>query len=199
MNWNFTFPLLITPFKTLDNKHWKERYYQDYFTVDSMLAIKKGATLVNIHQGNKYNPFINYPFLTLDKLKTAQNMAKNHDMRLKVYYTVRELSVYTSEFWALRQLNDEIFSPSGPIKISKGNNQDGTSYLSVNGHPWLNDHLRTNYVRRWHTPLKEGPVDWDFAISTQHLSRWHNYYIEGLHWLCENVGIKRIVSRWDWL
>jgi len=64
----FHFALMISPFKTLDDKHWKERYYQDYFTIDSSMAIKNGATIMNIHQGNEYNPNSNYPFLANDKL-----------------------------------------------------------------------------------------------------------------------------------
>jgi hypothetical protein len=28
------------------------------------------------------------------------------------------------------------------------------------------------------------------AIRTQGLSRWHNYYLEGLHWLVKHEGIR---------
>ena len=184
----FHFALLISPFKTLDDKHWKERYYQNYFTIDSNVAIKKGATVMNIHQGNMYNPNINYPFLANDKLKPLVDIAKRHNIRVKLYYTVRELTVYTCELWALRQLDNEIFTSSGKIKLA--DTLFGGSYSSTSGHPWLFEHLRTNYSVRWHTPPSQGRDDWDFAIGTQYLSRWHNYYIEGLHWLTENIGIR---------
>jgi len=183
----FHFALLITPFKILDDKHWKERYYQDYFTIDSNVPIKKGATVMNIHQGNKYNPNINYPFLANDKLKPLVEIAKKHNIRVKLYYTVRELTAYTCELWALRQLDSEIFTPSGEKKLA--DTSDGSRYSSVSGHPWLFEHLRKNYNPAWHTRPAEGR-DWDFAISTQYLSRWHNYYIEGLHWLSKNIGTR---------
>jgi hypothetical protein len=187
----FHFALLISPFKTLDDKHWKERYYQDYFKIDSSYAIKNGATVMNIHQGNKYNPNINYPFLANDKLKPLVDIAKKHDMRVKLYYTVRELTTYTCELWALRQLDNEIFTPSGEIKLADTHEKgaDRSGYSSTSGHPWLFEHLRTNYNPAWHTLPVEGR-DWDFAIGTQYLSRWHNYYIEGLHWLSKNLGTR---------
>ncbi len=183
----YHFALLITPFKALDNKHWEERYYQDYFKIDSGVAIKKGATVMNIHQGNKYNPNINYPFLANDKLKALIDNVKKHNIRVKLYYTVRELTAYTYELWALRQLDNEIFTPSG--KKILADTIEGSRYSSVRGHPWLFEHLRSNYNPAWHTLPVEGR-DWDFAISTQYLSRWHNYYIEGLHWLSKYLGIK---------
>lgn len=207
----FHFALLISPFKTMDDKHWKERYYQDYFSIDSTVAIKKGATIMNIHQGNKYNPNINYPFISNDTLKNLVDVVKKHNIRVKLYYTVRELSVFAQELWALRQLDNEIFSPSGEIKLSDTKTGSirlpdqpdqlpfgeikvsdsivSRQYLSTKGHPWLYEHLRTNYVPEWHTHPTEG-TDWDFAIATQYLSRWHNYYIEGLNWLSKNVGIR---------
>ena len=183
----FHFALMITPFKTLDNRHWKERYYQDYFTIDSSLAIIKGATIMNIHQGNKYNPYINYPFLATSKLKPFVDNVKKHNIRVKLYYTVRELSVYLPELWALRQLDNEIFTASGIKELS--DTIPGSRYSLIDGHPWLFEHLRTNYNPAWHT-LPSEDRDWDFAIGTQYLSRWHNYYIEGLHWLAENIGIR---------
>jgi hypothetical protein len=45
----------------------------------------------------------------------------------------------------------------------------------------------SGYVPAWHTPLGNGRVD--AAIATTGLSRWHNYYLEGLSWLIRNVGI----------
>lgn len=187
----FHFALLITPFKTLDDKHWSERYYQDYFKVDSTLAINKGATIMNIHQGNKYNPNINYPFLANDRLKSLVETAEKHNIRVKLYYTVRELTTYACELWALRQLDNEIFTPSAEkLPDTFQNNIDKDLYSSISGHPWILEHLRSNYTIRWSTPPSEGREEWDFSIGTQYLSRWHNYYIEGLHWLTKNMGIR---------
>jgi hypothetical protein len=53
---------------------------------------------------------------------------------------------------------------------------------------WLVEHLRTNYDPAWHDPSVG--VDGDMSIRTQGLSRWHNYYIEGLNYLIKNIGIR---------
>ena len=45
----------------------------------------------------------------------------------------------------------------------------------------------SDYVPAWHTPLDNGRED--AAIVNTGLSRWHNYYLEGLSWLIRNVGI----------
>lgn len=58
----------------------------------------------------------------------------------------------------------------------------------MTGHSWLVEHLRTNYDPAWHDP-SVGP-DGDMSIRTQGLSRWHNYYIEGLNFLVRNYGVR---------
>jgi hypothetical protein len=55
------------------------------------------------------------------------------------------------------------------------------------GGQWLCEHAVSGYVPAWHTPL--GNACGDEAIATTGLSRWHNYYLEGLRWLIETVGI----------
>ena len=52
------------------------------------------------------------------------------------------------------------------------------------GFSWLQEHLDQNYIGAWFVPgLK------DAAIVNSGISRWHNYYLEGLDWLMKNVGI----------
>ena len=133
-------------------------------------AKENGATVINIHQGNELNPYINYPFVTEDKLGAYVHKAHALGMKVKIYYTVRELSNRVAEMWALRSLGNEVF-------------QDGPG----GGDSWLQEHLVDHYKPAWHTPLGNGEVD--AAIATQGLSRWHNYYLEGLRWLIANVGI----------
>jgi hypothetical protein len=91
-------------------------------------------------------------------------------MKVKIYYTVRELSNHVVEMWALRSLGNEIFvdGPGG-------------------GSAWLREHLVSNYKPAWHETLATGEVD--AAIETTGLSRWHNYYLEGLAWQLRNVEI----------
>lgn len=169
---HFDFDLLITPFHTLRTKEqWSERYYhtggvpQDYAKyLDGAKAA--GANIVNIHQGNWLNPYINYPFLTADKLGAFAKAAHERGMRAKYYYTVRELSNWAPELFAFRSMGDEI------LMSGKGG-----------GHPWGEEHLGGNYWGAWYEPGVQ-----DVSYLTQPMSRLHNYYIEGLRWLCENAG-----------
>ncbi|MBM3501574.1 MAG: hypothetical protein FJX74_23210, partial [Armatimonadetes bacterium] len=165
------FGLLVTPVKPLNPDHWRQRYIHEYYTVpdlDSVVA--DGANIINIHQGNEHNPYINYPFLSTDRLAAYVTAAHARGLKVKTYYTVRELSNFTREIFALRSLGHEVFTGGGGA-----------------GDSWLQEHLVSDYAAAWHQPYANGEVD--AAIVTQGLSRWHNYYLEGLGWLIANVGI----------
>ncbi len=164
----YCFGLLITPVKPLDPAHWQQRYYHAYVPVET--AVKVGANIINIHHGNELNPNINYPFRAVDKLAAYVKRAHAKDVKVKIYYTVRELSNYVAEMWALRSLGHEVFvgGPGG-------------------GHSWLCEHLVSDYGKAWHHVFGNGEVD--AAIAQTGLSRWHNYYLEGLGWLIRHVGI----------
>lgn len=170
----FRFGLLITPVKPLDTVHWKQRYYQQSYpepgAVPTETLIESGVTIVNIHQGNELNPWINYPFLTVDKLSAYIDEVHATDIQAKIYYTVRELSNHVVELWALRSLNHEVFT-------------DGPG----GGGAWLREHLVSNYKPAWHTTLPSGEVDQ--AITETGLSRWDNYYLEGLAYLLKRAQI----------
>lgn len=170
----FDLTLLLTPFKTLDMAtHWNTRYYHEaakYPTPED--AASYGVNVVNVHQGNDLNPWINYPFLTVEPLKKYVKSMHEKGIKTKIYYTVRELSTRVVEMWALQSLDAEIFLP-GP----KGA-----------GHAWMQDHLRAgSYTPAWTAALPDGEID--TSINTNALSRWHNYYLEGLSWLMRNIGI----------
>lgn len=190
---HLNFGLLITPVKPLDKEHWSNRYFQADPPVDNWrkIALSKGATVMNVHQGNILNPYINYPFLTTDTLKKFVAANRKAGIRTKLYYTVRELSNHTPEIWALRSLDSEIFTPGLGAQLADQFADDGLggNIYSTGGY-WLVEHLRTNYDAAWHTPLEGG--GYDMAIRTQGLSRWHNYYLEGLNWLVKNTGIRGI-------
>lgn len=158
--------LLITPFRPVDtNKHWRNRYYHAYDFIDSIEAY--GATVVNIHHATAINPFINYPFLRPKEMKAYIDGAHARGIKVKIYNTVRELSNSCAEMFALRSLGNEIFS-EGP----------------GGGFSWLQEHLDQNYIGAWFVPHLK-----DAAIVNSGVSRWHNYYMEGLDWLVKNVGI----------
>jgi hypothetical protein len=164
----FRFALLVTPVKPLDRAHWSQRYYHILGAPED--AAQCGASIINVHQGNELNPYINYPFLAVDKLSAYVNEAHGLGLKVKIYYTVRELSNHVAEMFALRSLGDEVFvdGPGG-------------------GGAWLCEHLVSNYTPAWHETLATGEVD--AAIATAGLSRWHNYYLEGLGWMLKNVEI----------
>lgn len=185
---HFNFGLLITPVKTLDQAHWTWRYFHQGSSRPVAEVAKTGATIINLHQGDPLNPYINYPFLTVDSLSAYAREAHARGMKVKLYYTIRELSDYTGEFWALRSLGHEVFSDGPGFQLAEqfAPGRPGQP-LPKTGDSWLCEHVVGGYVPAWHTPLGNGRTD--AAIATAGLSRWHNYYLEGLSWLIRNVGI----------
>ena len=167
----FCFGLLVTPVKPLDQRHWSWRYYHRGSDPDLETAVDAGTSIINIHHGGALNPHINYPFIATEELGAYVKAAHDNGMKVKVYYTVRELSNHCAELFPLRSLGFEVFS-------------DGPG----GGASWLHEHLGGHYAPAWHeSKLPSGKVD--AALGTTGLSRWHNYYLEGLRWLLENVAI----------
>ena len=162
---NFEFALLITPVKPVDTaQHFRERYYH------STQDIPVEANVVNVHHATEPNPWINYPFLSVDRLQEFFRPLQARGAKVKIYYTVRELTARATELWALRSLGDEVLA-GGP----------------GGGFPWLREHLAGDYTPQWYTVVPGWGVD--PAILTSGASRWYNYYIEGLNWLVKNVPI----------
>ncbi|MCX6570725.1 MAG: DUF6067 family protein [Candidatus Aminicenantes bacterium] len=163
---HFDFTLLITPFKPLDPaSQFRERYFHAFKPLDEVAAT--GANVINVHHANDINPFINYPFLRTREMKAYIDDAHGRGFKVKIYDTVRELSNHAPELFALRSLGHEIFSP-GP----------------GGGYSWLQEHLASDYIAAWFVPELK-----DSAVINSGMSRWHNYYIEGLDWIARNVGI----------
>ncbi|MDZ7739767.1 MAG: DUF6067 family protein [Bacteroidales bacterium] len=162
----FRLNLLFTPFKLLDtDSQWNTRFWHRYGNLDSIQA--RGANVVNVHHATEINPWINYPFLEQKKMKDYIDKAHARDMKVKIYNTIRELSNRSPELFALRSLGHEIISP-------------GTG----NGFNWLQEHLVEDYIAAWFVPEYK-----DAAIINSGMSRWHNYYVEGINWLSKNMGI----------
>ncbi|GHT67340.1 hypothetical protein FACS189452_04870 [Bacteroidia bacterium] len=170
---NFEFAMLITPVKPLNPaKHFSERYIHaelDYF--DKGAAA--GANIDNLHHATKLNPVINYPFTVRDSL--IAGIKKQHTLgrKVKLYYTIRELTNHTVEIHALKSLNHEIFVT-------------GAGY----GLPWHCEHLIDDYRPAWYTELPNQTSD--AALVLNGFSRWINYYLEGLRWMFENYEIDGI-------
>ncbi len=186
----FRFRFLLTPFKPIDKNHWNWRVGD----------VKRGGNIIHYHHSSTPNPYINYPFLEADKLASAVYADKVRGYeKVMIYYTVRELSNHVVEMWALRSLGDEIFltgDPRGtaPIYEVMGTYEEGSQ---AGGYPWLREHLVAGYSWRWLQPLGKGEVD--AAIATTPLSRWHNYYIEGLRWLIENTTWYYFTPIYPWM
>lgn len=183
----FRFGLLPTPVKTLCADHWDRRYCHDYRRCEAPETVAElGAGVINIHQGNELNQYINYPFLAVDKLKNYVAEAHRHKLKVNIYYTIRELSNHVHEMWALRSLGGEVFLDGPGFRLAAQCFPEDVD-RRANGWAWLQEHLEDRFVPAWHEPLPDG--DWDAAIATTGLSRWHNYYLEGLAWLIREAGI----------
>jgi len=162
----FNVRFLLTPFKPIDTgTHFRTRFVHKYVPVDSVVAW--GGTVVNIHHANEINPYINYPFYNLDKQTAYIEEAHAKGVKVKLYYTIRELTYRAYELFALRSLGDEILN-------------DGEG----GGHSWMQEHLENDYHSAWHA----WRVD-DAAMLDKGTSRWTNYYVEGLSWLAANQHI----------
>lgn len=162
----YDFRLALTPFKPIDtDAQWGTRFFHRYAPLEEIQAA--GANVVNVHHATPINPWINYPFLRPREMKAYVDDAHARGMKVKIYYTVRELTNRAPEIWALRSLGHEVLS-SGP----------------GGGWAWLQEHVGGDYIPGWFVPEIQ-----DAALVTSGISRWHNFYVEGLDWLTRNVGI----------
>jgi len=165
----YNFTLLITPFHPINTDfQWATRFYHRYNNLDSIKTT--GATVINIHHGTPINPYINYPFIRWKEMKSYIDSAHRLGLKVKIYNTVRELSNSAYETFPMRSLGHEIYSPG------KGG-----------GYSWLQEHVTDDYIAAWYVPQYK-----DAALINSGMSRWHNYYVEGMNWLVQNVGIDGI-------
>jgi hypothetical protein len=169
----FEFVLLVTPVKKIDPKtQFTNRYYHNGNVPEPPLRVlESGVKIINVHHANPVNPYINYPFISADSIKSFAKRWHQKGVKTKIYYTIRELTNQTPELWALRSLGNEILA-------------DGNG----GGYTWLREHLGNNYNVQWFTPINNTDAN-DAAILTSGESRWYNYYIEGLRWMVKNTDI----------
>jgi hypothetical protein len=92
-------------------------------------------------------------------------------MRVKFYYTVRELTNHAAELFALRMLGAEVFAEQ------QCGYESGVDCVASTA--WQNLHLGGNFSSAWTCPLSNG--EYDAALRQNKLAgRWLNYYVEGL-------------------
>ena len=168
---NFEFYLLITPVRPVDPaKHFSQRYYHANPKGFAKAAEEGGANIENIHHAQLLNPFINYPFIVRDSLIMHIEEQHKANRKVKLYYTVRELTTHCPEVYALKSLKNQIFTA-------------GPGY----GLPWECEHLIDDYKPAWYTELPNQISDAALVLAGS--SRWINYYLEGLRWMLENYKI----------
>ncbi|MGL4852722.1 MAG: glycoside hydrolase domain-containing protein [Phocaeicola sp.] len=170
---DFEFSMLLTPVRKLNTaKHFSERYFHSE-PANFSAAANELTNVANIHHARSLNPVINYPFIVRDSLVSFINEQHEQGRKVKLYYTVRELTNYVKEIHALHSLNHEIFV-------------SGRGY----GIPWFQEHLIEDYKAAWYTELP-GETS-DAALVLNSFSRWINYYLEGLKWMIINYQIDGI-------
>jgi hypothetical protein len=184
---DFNFKLFLTPFKPLDtDAQWSQRYLhpvqgvtnQIFYHCDQVKAM--GANLLNIHQNEEPNPTINYPYfdLSMPLLKKSVENGHANGVKVKIYYTTREITCNLPELFAFWSLNGEIIcaSPSQDGKNAHPlTNPDGP-------HPWLLEHLgETGFIPAWREVIGGRYSNMlDLAVITAPDSRLDNFYCEGL-------------------
>ena len=162
----FDVHFLITPFHPIDAEYqWSHRFFHKFAPLDSVAAT--GANVINVHHATPINPFINYPFIAHREMKAYIDEAHKRGLSVKIYNTVRELSNRAWETFPMRSLGTEIYSPG------KGG-----------GYSWLQEHVGEDYIPAWFVPELK-----DAALINSGMSRWHNYYVEGINWLVKNLRV----------
>lgn len=171
---DYGFDFLVTPFKPLDMRaRFRTRYYHGS-APKTETAVKYGLTHMIVHHDEEENPYINYPFITDDKLIPYIEGAHEKGVGVKLYYTMREQSDHTCEMNAMMSLGDEIIAP--PIGGQMSCLWDEKSIKE------FKDRYGEGCIPAWRTPH-------DMAIITDGQSRHCNYYIEGLDRLCKYYHI----------
>jgi hypothetical protein len=180
----FNFRLFLTPFKPLNtDEQWSLRYQHghndaDYRDLSRVKAM--GANVVNIHQSREANPAINYPYFdpSMPLLKQAVKSGHENGVKVKIYYTTREITNNLNELFAFKSLGDEIICASPGM--------DGINARPLTNprgpHPWLVEHLgESGYIPAWRDVMHgryNGMLD--LAVLTTPDSRLDNFYCEGL-------------------
>lgn len=186
---DFIFELHITPLKPIDyKKAFSVRYCHNNQLKNEIkeidTAAQNGLTHVIFHQGNMIMPFINYPFYETERLKNAVSYAAGKNIGIKLYYTEREHSNHMAETFVYKALGDEIIL-----------RKQGVSHSWQKEKPqWLIDNFGEDIIPGWFVKYKHGKYknDHDISFIVRPDTRLDNYYIEGLNWLVDNIGIKGI-------
>jgi hypothetical protein len=141
-----------------------------------------GVNTVILHQSNSLNARINYPVHPATAHALGQYIKSAHErgLKVKLYFTNREMSNAIIEIWTMKNLNGEIF--------------DANMEYGLKGSAWLQEHLVSGYSRAWFT--YEPNFEEDASIHLLGISntggRYANYYLETLRWLIQVLDVDGI-------
>ncbi len=170
----FECAFIITPIKKLDthdrftNRYFHNQYHPEPTEDDAAFALK----VANLHHANEFNPTINYPFAARKEMKGYVDRCHEKGIKVKIYYTTRELSNFATEIWAFRSLGNEI--------LTGGHG---------GGYTWLREHFVDDYIPQWYQYFDDSRGADAAVLTSVGITRFFNYYIEDLKWLTKNVGI----------
>jgi hypothetical protein len=182
---------MISPMKLINtDAHWKHRYFHRYldptpYTKSPQRLATAGVNVWNIHHCSDPLPLLNYPCWdrSFPVLKHCVELAHEHDLLVKIYYTTREITHLLPEHWAFFSLNGEIIFPGPGLEARSVTNPNGP-------HPWLAEHLREDFIPGWREKLPERYQRMlSLALITTPDSRLDNFYLEGLDYIVRNTDI----------
>ncbi len=181
------FNALITPLKEIDLR--KQMQMRLYHKLDGrpeewfQTAKEKGANIINVHHGNDLNPYINYPFFETDAMTKFVEEAHENGIKVKVYYTIRELTINTPEFSALRDLDNEIFE-------QYNENVEGV-FWQGEAKDWIRENIGKDVIPAWRQVLhgEKYKDEYDASVITNGCSRLCNFYVESLQYLLKTTDL----------
>lgn len=192
---DFTFELYVTPFRSLDTeKQWAVRFIHlggaNPGPIDAAVAdadSRRGPNVVTVHHASYYCPYINYPYSDDSFPAFCELVQRAHarDVKLRVYYTTREITQNMPELFPLHAFNGEIILP--------GPGPEARTLLHPQGpHAWLTDNLVSDFIPAWEAQVGTPYADLDLSVITNPDSRWNNFYLAGLKWLVDKSDLDGI-------
>ena len=155
----------------------------------------------NTAKGSNLNPYINYPIredlMGTPSLKRFVDLCHAADLKVKLYFTTRELSNRCAELFALKALpeHEVLYGDGAGSNGEGGGGGDG-------GGAWLQEHLGGDYVRTstralpWSVaPALLGP-SLGHATWAQSLSRTVSHTHAHTHTQHTSLSLSLVRRRW---
>ncbi len=181
---DFDFDLCVTPVKPLARAaHYMDHYY--HARPDSLKQVaESGANIINLHHGNRYNPFINTPCFETEALRKYAKACHDVGLRVKIYYTIKELSVRAPEFFAYLSLNGEVLPAPGSEYPSW---QGPIPYADE----WIERVIGKQAITAWRQKVNDGDYvdEMEASLMVAPMSRFNNFFIENIRWLLDHTAI----------